>query len=43
VFIVLRLALDGAVRDQLISANPATRVKRPTVTRARPYTCRLPT
>jgi hypothetical protein len=33
VFIVLRMALDGAVRDQLIAVNPATRVARPTVTK----------
>jgi integrase len=32
VFIVLRLGLDGAVRDQLIATNPASRVKRPGVT-----------
>ena len=32
VFIVARLGLDGAVRDQLIATNPASRVTRPGVT-----------
>ena len=31
-FIVCRLGLDGAVRDQLIATNPAARVARPGVT-----------
>ncbi len=33
IFIVLRLALDGAVRDGVIARNPATAVKRPTIER----------
>lgn len=32
IFIVLRLGLDGAVRDQLIATNPADKVKAPGVT-----------
>ena len=33
VFTVLRLALDGAVRDGLLAKNPAAVVKRPGVAR----------
>jgi hypothetical protein len=33
VFIVLRLGLDGAVREQLIAQNPANRVRSPGLTR----------
>jgi integrase len=43
VYTVLRLALDGAVRDGLLGRNPAAAVARPTVQSGRPGTWQLPT